>query len=766
MTRVGGARRRASTRASSIGRRIGVIGGTLALARTTPCAANAVTPMSLRYNTGCAVQRVDSKVVCWGAGSSGGTYLGVLGKGPQSSSSSLLNLGDDAGEVTAITPIDLGTGKTAKSVNVYAHACAVLNDDTVKCWGYNQYGQLGLGDTGNRGDAAGEMGDSLPTVDLGTGRTAKSVVVGAAHTCAVLDDDKVKCWGVNQHGQLGLGDTTTRGAFANQMGDNLPYVDLGTGRTANMMCANDYHSCALLDNGDVKCWGYNQYAHLGQGDVSSRGDNAGEMGDNLNAINFGAGRTAKFISCGFNHNCAILDNDTVKCWGYNQYGQLGQDNAFAYGDASRSVASASAINLGVGRHAKMVAAGKYHTCAILDDGNVKCWGDNTHGELGYDDTTQRGKGASGYSMTDLVAVNLGAGRTARWITAGDYNTCAVLDDDQIKCWGRGIYAALGQGNTKRYGTVSSATSSDEPISAVVALPDSVSGVASGKREVMRMCDASVAPTNGGVGDCTFNLGLGTTCQPTCNAGYTVSGVTSCSAAGVLTSATCQRTCDASTAPTNGAVGTCTNALAAGSTCQPTCNAGYTVSGVTSCSAAGVLTEAMCNPPCDASAAPANGAVGDCTALLSRGSTCQPTCNPGYTVSGVSTCSADGVLTEAVCYAPCDASTAPTNGAVGDCTNILAHGSTCQPTCTSGYDASGPTSCTDGELVATTCSLNSNGKRRVVIIAAVCSSVGFLICVCCGVYCCRRRRLLSVPGHKPIRAPRPKPHIPTPAPPPV
>ena len=107
------------------------------------------------------------------------------------------------------------------------------------------------------------------------------------------------------------------------------------------------------------------------------------------------------------------------------------------------------------------------------------------------------------------------------------------------------------------------------------------------------------------------------------------------------------TCDASAAPTNGAVGTCTSTLASGSTCQPTCNAGYTVSGTSSCTL-GALTAATCSAsPCDASAAPVNGAVGDCTSTLASGSTCQPTCNTGYTVSGTSSCLA-GTFTTAEC----------------------------------------------------------------------------------------------------------------------
>ena len=111
-------------------------------------------------------------------------------------------------------------------------------------------------------------------------------------------------------------------------------------------------------------------------------------------------------------------------------------------------------------------------------------------------------------------------------------------------------------------------------------------------------------------------------------------------------------------------------------------------------------------PCDASTAPTDGSVGNCTSSLAHGATCQPTCNSGYTVSGTSSCNA-GTLTAATCSGnSCDASTAPTNGGVGTCTSSLAHGATCQPTCNNGYTVSGTSSCSTGTLTAATCSVSS------------------------------------------------------------
>src|SRR5205823_3943102 len=140
---------------------------------------------------------------------------------------------------------------------------ALLSNGAVKCWGRNDGGQLGLGDTVDRGDGAGEMGDSLPAVDLGTGRTAVAISAGDFFTCALLDNASVKCWGANSEGQLGLGDTSARGDDPGEMGDSLPAVDLGTGRTAVAIDSGNIHTCALLDDTSVKCWGQNLSGQLG-----------------------------------------------------------------------------------------------------------------------------------------------------------------------------------------------------------------------------------------------------------------------------------------------------------------------------------------------------------------------------------------------------------------------------------------------------------------------------------------------------------------------
>lgn len=332
-----------------------------------------------------------------------------------------------------------------------SHTCALLANSQVKCWGKNNYGQLGLGDTATRGDGAGEMGDNLSTVSLGAGRTATQIVAGGYHTCAILDNSKVKCWGHNSFGQLGLSDVNHRGDSASEMGDSLPAVSLGTGRTALQIVAGNYHTCALLDNSQVKCWGYNFDGQLGLGDSNNRGDAPSEMGNSLPAVSLGAGRTAVQIVAGSSHVCALLDNSQVKCWGNGGYGQLGLGDPNVRGDGAGEMGdSLPAVSLGTGRTAVQVVAGTFHTCALLDNAQAKCWGHNGYGQLGLGDVNDRGDGAS--EMGDsLPTVSLGASRTIVQIVTGNYHTCAILDNFQVKCWGRNNYGQLGLGDVNNRG---------------------------------------------------------------------------------------------------------------------------------------------------------------------------------------------------------------------------------------------------------------------------------------------------------------------------
>ncbi|KAJ1486773.1 regulator of chromosome condensation 1/beta-lactamase-inhibitor protein II, partial [Baffinella frigidus] len=367
-------------------------------------------------------------VKCWGRNEFAmNDGYGMLGQGDES------DRGDGPNEMGSnLPPVDFGVGRSAVAVSAaYQHTCALLDDASVKCWGSNWNDELGQGDTTDRGGAPnGEcMGDSLPAVDLGADRTAVAISTGSAISCALLDDATVKCWGGNWMGQLGRGDTSARGPGGEYLGDNCPVVDFGGNRTrtAVAISAGNSHTCALLDDASVKCWGWNGDGRLGQGDTENRGDDPNEMGDNLHAVLLGAGRTAVAVSAGNSHTCALLDDATVKCWGHNGQGQLGQGDTENRGDEPNAEMGDNlpVVLLGAGRTAVAVSAGSLHTCALLDDATVKCWGGNWMGQLGQGDTTNRGDGPNEMADT-LPAVLLGAGRTAVAVNAGEGTTCALL----------------------------------------------------------------------------------------------------------------------------------------------------------------------------------------------------------------------------------------------------------------------------------------------------------------------------------------------------
>jgi alpha-tubulin suppressor-like RCC1 family protein len=329
-------------------------------------------------------------------------------------------------------------------------SCAKLADGQTQCWGANNSGQLGLGDTNNRGDDIYDFRGTNMFLNVGIGRTISQLSGGSEHACALMDNGKVKCWGENYYGQLGYGDTSFRGIDSSTTGENLTEVDLGTGRTAISVAAGRYHTCALLDNGTVKCWGANNYGQLGKDNTTSLGDNSNEMGDFLTAINLGAGRTALAMDVGQSFTCALLDDGTVKCWGANYYGHLGVGSTVALGDAAGEMAALAAIDLGTGRTARSIALGSDHACALLDNFDLKCWGIGFYGNLGTENFQNLGDGAG--EMGDaLTAINLGTGRYAVSVQARAYRTCAILDNNALKCWGQNDYGALGRGNTANAG---------------------------------------------------------------------------------------------------------------------------------------------------------------------------------------------------------------------------------------------------------------------------------------------------------------------------
>ncbi|MRG90413.1 RCC1 domain-containing protein [Polyangium spumosum] len=368
-------------------------------------------------------------------GSSGAGGSAAASSGSVSASSGAG--GDAPPPVGPLEPAQLALG--------HNHGCALFGNGTVKCWGKNDRGQLGLEDTLDRGAAPGTMGAALPTVDLGQGRTAVAIAAGSHSTCAILDTDELKCWGANFQGKLGQGDTTNRGDKSGTMGDALAVVDLGAGARVGAVAVGNYHACALLQDGSVRCWG----DATASGVSASHGAEPGTMGDALPAVRLGAGKTAREIAAGFNTSCALLDDQSTKCWGVNSSGNLGLGDLEPRGDSPETMGDAlPAIDFGAPRVVIQMAPSSSSSCALLDDASVRCWGNGVDLGLGGEENRGDKPGTMG---VNLPAVDLGPGRAALSLSAGARRACALLEDRQIKCWGYNPEGQLGQGDTNNRG---------------------------------------------------------------------------------------------------------------------------------------------------------------------------------------------------------------------------------------------------------------------------------------------------------------------------
>ena len=358
-------------------------------------------------NHACAVLKT-GKMVCWGYNASG-----ELGTG---------------NNINSATPVevDWGEGESVVTLNAgSSHTCALLNDNTIQCWGSNLSGQLG-------DDGTSAYRNVPVEVDLGEGRTAVGISLGYFHTCALLDDGSLVCWGNNLSGQVGDGNS----------GNNLrpTPVNLGSGVKARAVSAGRHHTCAILDDGKIVCWGGNGSGELGDGSTTDRLAPV--------QVNLASQRTATAITSGSKHVCAILDDGSLVCWGENDFGQLG-DGTTTNRNAPVAVDTGD-------KNVVNISAGENHTCALLDDNSVVCWGVNLRGQLG-DETI--------VNKSEPTAVNLGMGVVSA-IDGGESSTCALFKDGSVACWGNNQHGQLGTGENDLLLSPQTVEIQDETVTAI------------------------------------------------------------------------------------------------------------------------------------------------------------------------------------------------------------------------------------------------------------------------------------------------------------
>ncbi len=353
-------------------------------------------------------------VRCWGRDTSG-----------------QLGLGAPAQDLSRPGPALTLRGPAVELAAGGGHTCARFADGAVTCWGTNNDGQLGYGNIN-------VVGDNEPPADAGTvslGRAAAGLAVGGRHTCARFNN-AVRCWGYGASGALGAGSPET-------IGDGEPASTGGTvsGVTAPATITAGYeHACAQTSGGQLVCWGEGSNGRLGYGDTSDRGDESTDLPLVPLPLTGVMAATA-----GREHTCALFTDGGVACWGDNDYGQLGTGDMVDRGD-TLAVSNGDARNLGA---VVELAAGHRHTCARYQDGEVRCWGDNSRGQLGI--------GTSNRQLDAVAATAVLLPAPAAAIVAADEHTCAILDDGGLTCWGAGDYGKLGLGDTADVGATPATT---------------------------------------------------------------------------------------------------------------------------------------------------------------------------------------------------------------------------------------------------------------------------------------------------------------------
>ncbi len=376
------------------------------------------------------------------------------------------------------------------------HACALLFDGRVKCWGWNGYGQLGLGDASNRGATSGSVGMGLSFVNIGA--PVRDIATGSLNTCVILNDYKIKCWGSNIYGELAQTAANSYGDSAEESIATLPSVEVradASNQTTSHIAVGIVDACVVINTvsgtntnqSGVTCWGHGSQGTLGR-ENPSHITTPITTGISLNS-------TSIFdMHLGTHHVCAIIgptEAKPIKCWGYNPWGQLGLNNVTTpIGDGpgemgsnlasvnlrGTSTSTATIIPIQVrtsktSSHAGEITPDGAHTCTIYTEGTdirkLKCWGHNAYGQLGQNNNIYYGNDST-TNMSLLAPIQLTSGTTdVIDVALGGSHTCAIYTEDtdtsipkkrKLKCWGRNEQYQAGHSVTSTcFGLTSTAT---------------------------------------------------------------------------------------------------------------------------------------------------------------------------------------------------------------------------------------------------------------------------------------------------------------------
>jgi alpha-tubulin suppressor-like RCC1 family protein len=339
--------------------------------------------VSAGFHETCAIQS-NGTLWCWGNNSNG-----QIGNG---------------NTTNQLSPVHIGSATNWAQVSTgYAHTCAVRTDGTLWCWGSNANGQLGLGTTSDV---------STPAQVTALGATIAEVKTGRTHTCARRTDGTTWCWGGNAYGQVGDGTNTQR---------TSPVALSGLGTQAVQLASSDGHTCAVMNDQSIRCWGQNTSGNLASGvwSFDSPAQEVTSLGNSVTQVATFAG-----------HACALKSDGTAWCWGSNTWGQLGNGTVTESATPVRVMTSSSAFLTSVAE----IRVGFDNACAVKTDGTLWCWGEGNYGKIGNGTDSN-----SQYAIQVMTNV--------AHVAIGDGTTCAVKTDGTVWCFGQNTYGDGGNGTT-------------------------------------------------------------------------------------------------------------------------------------------------------------------------------------------------------------------------------------------------------------------------------------------------------------------------------
>ena len=359
----------------------------------------------------------DSIIYTWGR-----NEYGQLGNGTITANSPV-----PVAVKTAGTPME---GKTIVQISAKVwYALALASDGTVYSWGFNSWGQLGNGTSGTANNASAPVAVKTAGTPM-EGKTIVQVAAGATHSLALATDGTIYAWGKNEYGQLG-NDSTTNSPVPVAVKTAGTPMD---GKTIIQIHAGYEHSLALASDGTVYAWGRNNSGQLGKNDATDTHIPAAvqTLGTPM------AGKVIVQLAAGNSQSMALASDGTVYTWGWNQYGQLGN------GTTTNSRIPIAIVTTGTplaGKIISRIAAGNAHALAMTDDGTVYTWGWNQYGQLGNNSTIN----SSLPVIVKTTGTPLAGKMITQIASGGSPNSLVLANDGTMYTWGWGQHGQLGNG---------------------------------------------------------------------------------------------------------------------------------------------------------------------------------------------------------------------------------------------------------------------------------------------------------------------------------